>query len=94
MFFSNRCHRKLFHVDSDTKCLEQYPAFPTGWAFIGGYVGNAEPVIELMAGVGYEINERASLIFAYRQLTVDYREKSFLYESVQHGFGLGLDIRF
>lgn len=68
--------------------------FLTGWALAGGYVGNAEPIIDLMAGVGYKLNERAALILAYRHLTVDYREGSFLYDAVQHGFGLGLDLRF
>lgn len=68
--------------------------FLTGWAITGGYVGKAEPIIDLLAGLGYKINERAALILAYRHLTVDYREGSFLYDAVQHGFGLRLDIRF
>ena len=66
----------------------------TGWIMAGGYVGNAEPFVDLMAGVGYKINDQVALIAAYRQMTVDYRDGAFVYDAVQHGFGLGLDIRF
>lgn len=66
----------------------------TGWAMLGGLAGGAEPVIDLMAGVGYKINDSTALILAYRHVSVDYREGAFLYDSVQQGFGLGLDLRF
>lgn len=66
----------------------------TGWAMLGGLAGGAEPVIDLMAGVGYKLNENTAVILAYRHLSVDYSEGAFLYDSTQAGFGLGLDFRF
>ncbi len=66
----------------------------TGWAMLGGFAGGADTVIDLMAGVGYRLNDSTSLILAYRHLSVDYREGAFLYDSTQAGFGLGLDFRF
>lgn len=66
----------------------------TGWAMVGGFAGGADTVLDLMAGVGYQINDNTALILAYRHLTVDYEEGAFLYDSTQAGFGLGLDYRF
>lgn len=66
----------------------------TGWAMVGGGVGNARSIIDLMAGVGYQMTERTALIFAYRYLFVDYQDGRFIYDAAQHGFGIGLDLRF
>ena len=66
----------------------------TGWAMVGGGVGNASSVIDVMSGVGYKINQHTALIFAYRYSAVDYHTGAFVNDSTQHGFGLGLDIRF
>ncbi len=66
----------------------------TSWAMIGGFAGGAEAAIDLMAGVGYQLNESTAVILAYRHLSVDYSEGAFIYDSTQAGFGIGLDFRF
>lgn len=66
----------------------------TCWAMVGGFAGGAEAAIDLMAGVGYQLNESTAVILAYRHLSVDYSEGAFIYDSTQAGFGLGLDFRF
>lgn len=66
----------------------------TGWAMIGSTTGGSDLLIDLMGGVGYQINEDVALILAYRHFTVDYQKGAFLYDSTQAGFGIGLDYRF
>lgn len=66
----------------------------TGWVMAGGWVGNAEPFFDVMAGVGYKLDERRALILAYRSLGADYRDGAFRFDAVQQGFGIGIDIRF
>lgn len=68
--------------------------YATGWAMIGTTTGGSDTLIDLMAGLGYQINNSTAVILAYRHLTVDYREGAFIYDSTQAGFGIGLDYRF
>lgn len=75
-------------------CWLSENTYLTGWALTGGYVGNADAIVDLMLGVGYKMTEHSALILGYRSMQVDYREDAFAYDAVQQGFGLGLDIRF
>ncbi len=68
--------------------------YTTGWAMIGTTTGGSDVFIDLLAGVGYQINKSTAIIVAYRHLAVDYQEGAFQYDSTQAGFGIGFDYRF
>jgi hypothetical protein len=63
-----------------------------GWGMIGG--GGSNVTWDVLAGIGYQWNDRLSTTFGYRALGVDYEEDGFVYDVVQHGPVLGLVFRF
>ncbi|NGO51066.1 outer membrane protein [Allomesorhizobium camelthorni] len=66
--------------------------YATGWGLVGA--GGADIDWDLMAGIGYNINETFSATLGYRALGVDYSEDGFLFDVVQQGPIAGLTIRF
>jgi hypothetical protein len=63
-----------------------------GWGMIGG--GGSDLTWDVLAGIGYQWNDRLSTTFGYRALGVDYEEDGFVYDVVQHGPVLGVVVRF
>jgi hypothetical protein len=63
-----------------------------GWGMIGG--GGSNVTWDVLAGIGYQWNDRLSTTLGYRALGVDYEEDGFVYDVVQHGPVLGLVFRF
>ncbi len=69
--------------------------FMTGWALFGGFdITNDKLMWDLFGGIGYEFMPGTSLIAGYRAVSVDYQKGDFLYDTVQKGPLLGVDIRF
>jgi hypothetical protein len=66
--------------------------YVTGWGLVGA--GGADIDWDVMAGVGYHINETFSATLGYRALGVDYSDDGFLFDVVQQGPIAGLTIRF
>lgn len=65
----------------------------TGWAMVGA-AGSSESSSDLLAGIGYALNDRTALLFAYRHLSIEYRKHGFNFDAALHGPGIGLDYRF
>jgi hypothetical protein len=68
--------------------------FAFGKGDIGGFGAGSDFTWELLGGVGYNINERFSLLGGYRHLSVDYQKDGFLYDLASKGFFTGVGIRF
>lgn len=66
--------------------------YVTGWGLVGA--GGADIDWDVMAGVGYAINETFSATLGYRALGVNYSSDSFVFDAVQQGPIAGLTIRF
>lgn len=66
--------------------------YATGWGLVGG--GGADVDWDVMAGVGYNINDTFSATLGYRALGVNYSKDGFLFDAVQQGPIAGLTIRF
>jgi hypothetical protein len=62
--------------------------------FGGGTSTKSDFFGDLFAGVGYAFNERYAAFAGYRVLKVNYSNGNFLYNVVQHGPVMGLNIRF
>ncbi|SEC26593.1 hypothetical protein SAMN05519104_1056 [Rhizobiales bacterium GAS188] len=60
----------------------------------GGGAGARDFFWDLFGGVGYAFNDRYAAFAGYRVLKVDYAKGNFLYNVVQHGPVMGLNIRF
>jgi hypothetical protein len=69
-------------------------AYLTGWAMIGGFGVASDLTWDVMAGAGYEVTDRVSIVGGYRALAVDYQKDSFVFDVVQHGPFLGANIAF
>lgn len=78
--------RGLYHLSART--------FALGWAMAGGFGVGSRSSSDLMAGLGYKLNDQAALLFAYRRLAVDYRDSGFIFDTTLHGPAIGLDYRF
>lgn len=61
-------------------------------AFGGGISSNYE--WDVFAGVGYRFNQTWGAFAGYRALKVDYESGNFIYDVLQHGPILGVNIRF
>jgi hypothetical protein len=70
------------------------PWYLTGWAMIGGFGVSSDIDWDLFGGVGYEFNDRFSLVAGYRGLGVDYSNDGFVFDVIQHGPILGGVFRF
>jgi hypothetical protein len=68
--------------------------FLTGWGMIGGFGAGSDLTWDALGAVGYQWNERLSLVAGYRALGVDYEDDGFVYDVVQHGPILGAVFRF
>jgi hypothetical protein len=66
----------------------------TGWGMVGGFGAGSEVTWDVLGGVGYEWNEKWSVVLGYRALGVDYDNGGFVYDIVQHGPILGAVMRF
>ena len=66
--------------------------FLNGWGMIGG--GGSNVTWDVLAGIGYQWNDRISTTLGYRALGVDYENDGFVYDVVQHGPVLGMVFRF
>jgi hypothetical protein len=64
----------------------------TGWALAGG--GQSDSTWDVLAGVGYDFNDRISAVFGYRAAGVDYQDGPFLFDVVMQGPIIGAVIRF
>lgn len=67
-------------------------AYALGWALVGG--GGADFTGDFLLSAGYKLSERTALLAGYRHLEVDYRKHGFVFDAVQSGPMLGLDVRF
>lgn len=70
------------------------PWYATGWGMIGGFGVSSDIAWDVLAGVGYEFNDRISLLAGYRALGVDYRDDDFVFDVVQHGPVISGILRF
>ncbi len=70
------------------------PFYITAWGMIGGFGAGADLDWDVMAGVGYDWNERISSSIGYRALGVDYDNDGFVYDVVQQGIFVGTTINF
>ncbi len=61
---------------------------------IGGFGVSSDEYWQVLAGVGYRLNETTSLALAYRAISVDYQQGGFVYDTVSSGPNIGLIIRF
>lgn len=66
----------------------------TGWGMVGGFGVGADITWDVMAAVGYEVNDRVAIIGGYRALGVDYSRDAFQFDVVQQGPILGARIAF
>jgi hypothetical protein len=66
----------------------------TGWGMIGGFGAASDFTWDVMAALGYQLNDRISMVGGYRALGVDYSDGDFLFDVVQHGPILGAVLRF
>lgn len=70
------------------------PWFLTTWAMIGGFGVSSDIDWDVLAGVGYEVNDRFSAVAGYRAAGVDYQDGPFIFDAVLHGPILGGVLRF
>lgn len=61
---------------------------------IGGFGTSSDLMWQAMAGLGYQVNDRWSVVGGYRHLYIDYEEDDFLYDTDTGGFMLGSIITF
>ncbi|WP_415926498.1 hypothetical protein [Neorhizobium phenanthreniclasticum] len=64
----------------------------TGWGLVGG--GGADLDWDVALALGYNFNERLSVIAGYRAAGVDYSDDGFVFDVVQQGPILSLALRF
>jgi hypothetical protein len=70
------------------------PWYLTGWGMIGGFGAAADIDWDLFGGVGYDFNDRISVVAGYRAVGVDYDRDDFLFDIVQQGPIFGGVFRF
>lgn len=63
-------------------------------ADIGGFGVSSDITWQALLGVGYHINESASVLLGYRGLGTDYENGNFGYDVVSHGLLLGFEYKF
>ncbi|PDT04244.1 hypothetical protein CO666_10185 [Rhizobium chutanense] len=64
----------------------------TGWGFVGA--GGADLDWDVAAAIGYRFTDSVSAVAGYRALGVDYSKDGFVFDVVQQGPVLGLEVRF
>jgi hypothetical protein len=65
-----------------------------GWALVGGFGVASDSLWDVMAGIGYEFNDRISGFAGYRAMSVDYSEDGFVWDVTQKGPIIGAVIKF
>lgn len=63
-------------------------------AAYGGFDVSSDEYYQLIAGIGYRLNECTSIALAYRIISVDYHQGGFVYDTETSGPNLGLIYRF
>jgi hypothetical protein len=66
--------------------------FVTGWGMVGA--GGADIDWDVLAGLGYKINDTFSAVAGYRAQGVNYSDDGFTYDMIQHGPIIGLNVKF
>ena len=66
--------------------------YVAGWAMYGG--GGSEHTWDLMAGVGYRINDRLQAMLGYRAQSVEYRKGPFVFDTKISGPIMGASLKF
>ena len=66
----------------------------TGWAMVGGFGASSDVTWDALASIGYQWNDRFSLIGGYRALGVDYEDDGFVYDVIMQGPIFGAVIQF
>jgi hypothetical protein len=61
---------------------------------IGGFGVSSDLTWQVMAGFGYRINDRASVLLTYRAISTDYSSGGFQYDVLAHGPLLGVEFKF
>lgn len=69
-------------------------SYAMGWGMLGGFGVGARSSSDLMAALGYKLNDELAVLLAYRRLAVDYRDGGFVFDVAQQGPAIGLDYRF
>jgi hypothetical protein len=64
------------------------------WAFAGGFGAGSQFSWDLFGGVGYNFNNKYSMIIGYRGLGVDYSNNGYIYDVVQKGPIIGFKASF
>jgi len=63
-------------------------------ADVGGFGVSSDLATNLMALIGYRLNETISVKFAYRYINLDYKKDRFVYDASLQGLGVGVGIAF
>lgn len=70
------------------------PWYLTAWGMVGGFGAAAEIDWDLFAGLGYQFNDKVSVVAGYRAVGVDYDKPDFLFDIMQQGPIFGGVFRF
>jgi len=62
--------------------------------FVGGTDSTSDYAWDVFGGVGYSFNDLFSAFAGYRVLKIGYRSGNFIFNVVQPGPVLGLNVRF
>lgn len=68
--------------------------YPAGWAFVCGLGVSSDSLSDVMAGVGYDFNDRHSAFGNYRAVSVDCASDGFVWDVKQKGPIIGAVFRF
>lgn len=66
--------------------------FAVAMGFVGG--GSSDYQWDVYGGLGYSFSDRWSAFAGYRAMKVDYEKGRFVYDALQHGPLLGVNVRF
>lgn len=81
-------------IGAKARVQGDWPVYATGWAMIGGFGAGAELDWDLLAAVGYEINNHVSILAGYRAVGIDYENDGFVFDTVLSGPVISGVIRF
>jgi opacity protein-like surface antigen len=65
-----------------------------GKSDIGGFGVGSDFAWSLQGTVGYNFTDKVPSEIGYRYLQTDYEDGAFTYDIAEHGFYLGLNVRF
>ena len=61
------------------------PFYMTAWGMIGGFGAASDIDGDVLAGVGYQVTDWASVYAGYRAYGVRYADQGYSYDAIQHG---------